>query len=154
MEKEKLLEKMEDVLDDIKEDVKAGHVDGIEMWTQKLIEFAEKLKSENHSKLEDEIVSGESEETIEEELEPELEDKNLMDAIVALDKSVDLNDGMGGLLRILGGIGIVAAENRGLLQRSNPTTAQSALKSVGIMGAGLVSAGSAIMRFCERNMRR
>jgi len=75
----------------------------------------------------------------------------IIDASILEDENVTIEDGLSGLAEILGGIAIVAAEKKKLLQSKNPTTVEGALKSIGVLGASLVGIGSSIAKFAARN---
>ena len=76
---------------------------------------------------------------------------DIVDTSIIDNNSVKLNDGVEGLAEILGGIALVAAENKKLLQSKNPTLLEGALKSAGVFGASLVGIGSSIAKFAARN---
>lgn len=80
-----------------------------------------------------------------------MKDCENIDTSIIDDKSVKLTDGVESLAKILGGIALVAAENKNLLQSKNPTIVESALKSAGVLGASLVGIGSSIAKFAARN---
>lgn len=75
-----------------------------------------------------------------------------IDTSVIDNKSVKLNDGLESLTKLLGGIALAAAENKKLLQSKDPSIVESALKSVGVLGASLVGIGSSIAKFAARNI--
>lgn len=74
-----------------------------------------------------------------------------IDTSIIDDKSVRLTDGIDSLAKILGGIALVVAENKKMLQSKNPSIVESALKSAGVLGASLVGIGSSIAKFAARN---
>lgn len=74
-----------------------------------------------------------------------------IDTSIIDDKSVRLTDGLESLTKILGGIALVAAENKKMLQSKDPSIVESALKSAGVLGASLVGIGSSIAKFAARN---
>ena len=74
-----------------------------------------------------------------------------IDTSIIDDKSVRLTDGIDSLAKILGGIALVAAENKKMLQSTNPSIVESAVKSAGVLGASLVGIGSSIAKFAARN---
>lgn len=78
--------------------------------------------------------------------------EEIIDASVIDNDTITLNDGIDSLVKILGGISVVAAEKKKLLQTKDPTVLQGALKSVGVLGASLVGIGSSIAKFAARNI--
>lgn len=74
-----------------------------------------------------------------------------IDTSIIDDKSVRLTDGIDSLAKILGGIALVAAENKKMLQSTNTSIVESAVKSAGVLGASLVGIGSSIAKFAARN---
>lgn len=67
------------------------------------------------------------------------------------DETISIRDGMAEIAKIFGGIALAAAENKRMLESKNPTIAQSALKTAGVIGASLVGIGSSIAKFVARN---
>ena len=80
-----------------------------------------------------------------------MEDFENIDTSVIDNESIRITDGLESLAKIMGGIAIVTAENKKLLQSKNPTIVESALKSAGVIGASLVGIGSSIAKFAARN---
>lgn len=74
--------------------------------------------------------------------------KNI-DDITAEDSKI--RDGLDGLAEVLGGIALVAAENKKLLQSKDPGLIESGLKAAGVLGAGLVGIGASIAKFAAKN---
>jgi hypothetical protein len=74
-----------------------------------------------------------------------------IDTSIIDDESVRLTDGIDSLAKILGGIALVAAENKKMLQSKDPSIVESAVKSAGVLGASLVGIGSSIAKFAARN---
>lgn len=81
-----------------------------------------------------------------------MKDCERFDTSIIDDNTVKLQDGIDSLAKILGGIALVAAENKKLLQSKEPTIPESLLKSVGVFGASLVGIGSSIAKFAARNV--
>lgn len=78
--------------------------------------------------------------------------EEIFDASKLEDETISIKDGMAEIAKIFGGVALAVAENKRLLESKNPTTAQSALKSAGVIGASLVGLGSSIAKFVARNV--
>lgn len=79
---------------------------------------------------------------------------NFIDATRLEDENISIQDGIGEIAKILGGIALVAAENKRMLESKNPDVAEGALKSVGVLGASLVGIGGSIAKFAARNLNK
>jgi hypothetical protein len=64
----------------------------------------------------------------------------------------DIQDGVGDLAGILGGIALNILEQKKMLQTSrNPSVLESSLKTLGVIGADLIGIGSEITSISKRN---
>lgn len=81
----------------------------------------------------------------------DIHNNNIIDCSKIEDDSIKFQDGLDGLAEILGGIALVAAENKKLLQSRDPTVLEGALKSAGVLGASLVGIGGSIAKFAAKN---
>lgn len=79
---------------------------------------------------------------------------NFIDATRLEDENISIQDGIGEIAKILGGIALVAAENKRMLESKNPSVVEGALKSVGVLGASLVGIGGSIAKFAARNLNK
>lgn len=80
------------------------------------------------------------------------ENMETIDTSIIDSETVQLQDGLESLAKILGGIAITAMEHKKMLQSKDPTVLEGALKTAGVLGAGLVGIGASIAKFCARNI--
>lgn len=78
-------------------------------------------------------------------------ENNVMDTSIIDDETTKIQDGIDSLVKLFGGIALVAAENKKLLQSKDPTALEGALKTAGVVGASLVGIGQSIAKFAARN---
>lgn len=67
--------------------------------------------------------------------------------------STNINDGIGDIAKMLGGIAVAALENKKLLQSANPTITEGVAKSLAVFGTDIIAIGAELANFAKKSTK-
>lgn len=65
--------------------------------------------------------------------------------------STNIEDGVGDIAKLLGGIAVAALEKKKMLQSANPTVAEGVAKSIAAFGTDIISIGAELANFAKKS---